>query len=182
MTGLGIDLEYVARFRGSARPEATAFARQVFSARERSAWNGPAAAAMAFTVKEAVAKALGTGLCLRRGPGVPCQDLAVLVDLTRRSIVVELQGAAAARAARIGAWRGSAWCWCDATVACTIAALLGGTGDSGRLEAGLARAWRGMKLKALWPSAPYGASTTIGDGTLVVDPSPSWPRELKPQQ
>jgi phosphopantetheine--protein transferase-like protein len=145
VAGLGIDIEYVARFAGCAHVPSTAFARQVFSARERSAWNGPAAAALAFTVKEAIAKALGTGLCLRRGPGVPCRDIEALVDLTTRSVAVELQGAAAARAARLGAWRGSAWCWCDANVACTIAALLGGNGDSASIDAGLARACDGLE-------------------------------------
>jgi len=145
VTGLGIDLEYVARFAGCARVPSTAFARQVFSARERSAWNGPAAAALAFTVKEAVAKALGTGLCLRRGPGVPCRDIEALVDLATRTIAVVLRGAAAARAARLGAEGGSAWCWCDATVACTIAALFGGSGDPAALDAGLARVLRGLQ-------------------------------------
>ena len=145
VTGLGIDLEYVARFAGSALAPSTAFARQVFSARERRAWNGPAAAASAFTAKEAIAKALGTGLCLRRGPGVPCRDIEVLVDLAARNVAVELRGAAAVQAARLGAEGGSAWCWCDGRVACTIAALFSGNGGSASLDAGLASVRRGIQ-------------------------------------
>lgn len=99
----------------------------MFGERERATCNGnAAAAALCFTAKEAIGKALGSGLCLRRGPGVPCQDIEVLVDLAARSVSVELHRAAAARAAWLEARFGLAWCWWDATVACTLAIMLDG--------------------------------------------------------
>jgi phosphopantetheine--protein transferase-like protein len=140
VTGLGIDLESVVRFAGIAFGPSTAFAKRVFGPRERSMWHGAAAAALCFTAKEAIAKALGSGLCLRRGPGVPCQDIEVLVDLTTPRVTVELHDAAAARAAEVRALRGSVWCWCDATVACTVAVLLGRALDSARIDSALAEA------------------------------------------
>ena len=102
----------------------------MFGERERATCNGnAAAAALCFTAKEAIGKALGSGLCLRRGPGVPCQDIEVLVDLAARSVSVELHRAAAARAAWLEARFGLAWCWWDATVACTLAIMLDGARD-----------------------------------------------------
>ena len=118
VTGVGIDFEQVARFTGEAGGPSAAFISRVFGERERATYNGnPAAAALGFTAKEAIGKALGSGLCLRRGPGVPCQDIEVLVDLAARRVTVELHGAAAVRAARLEARRGLAWCWWDANLA-----------------------------------------------------------------
>jgi len=145
VTGLGIDLESVARFAGIALGPSTAFAKRVFGPRERSIWHGAASAALCFTAKEAIAKALGSGLCLKHGPGVPCQDIEVLVDLTTPCVTVELHDAAAARAAQVRARCGSVWCWCDATVACTVAVLLGRTLDSARIDSALAKTWRVLR-------------------------------------
>ncbi len=145
MTGLGIDLERVARFSGDALGCSPAFLSRVFGERERSAWHGdPAAAALCFTAKEAIAKALGTGLGLKRGPGVPCQDIEVLVDLAAPSITVDLHGAAAVRAASAGARGGLTRCWCDATIAYTVAVLHNGALDERSADARLAGALRDL--------------------------------------
>ena len=145
VTGLGIDLERVARFADHALGRSPAFLSRVFGGRERSAWHGdPAAAALCFTAKEAIAKALGTGLSLKRGPVVPCQDIEVLVDLAAPSIAVDLHGAAAVRAASAGARGALTRCWCDATIACSVAVLHSGALDERSADARLAGALRDL--------------------------------------
>lgn len=147
VAGVGIDLERVERFAGEPPGPSPAFVKRVFGDAERAAWNGsPGAAALCFTAKEAIAKALGGGLRLERGPGVPCRDIEVLVDLGARSVAVRLRREAAERAAVLGARNGWIWCWYDATAACTVAVLLGdarsapgaGTPESASYGAGLA--------------------------------------------
>ena len=116
----------VKRFRDAAG-RSTPLARLGFSEGERAAWRGdPAAAALCFTAKEAISKAIGTGLRLgqERGPGVPCRDLEVLVDLGARRAAVQLSGEAAARAAELGADRGVLICRADGDTAAALAVLL----------------------------------------------------------
>jgi holo-[acyl-carrier protein] synthase len=68
MIRVGIDLENIKRFDLIQKGRKRAFYQRVYTPAERSAYGtDPVALALCFTAKEAVAKALGTGLTL----GIP---------------------------------------------------------------------------------------------------------------
>ena len=63
ISGIGVDIVRVERFKKHAENKDTRFCKRVFTKREREYLNGKGAESMAgiFAAKEAVSKALGTG-------------------------------------------------------------------------------------------------------------------------
>lgn len=155
ITGVGIDVEPVARFRGPGLGGSPAFRRRVLTQREQRRCRGDAAgAAVCFTAKEAVAKALGVGLGLGRGPGVPCRDIEVAFARGSRA-VVRLRGAAAALA-RARRWRSGLVLWqTDAQLVWSVAAGAADACATRRLRQRLAAALRdAMRRHAVRPQSP----------------------------
>ena len=99
--GIGTDIVEIARIKKAGQREA--FLRRVFSPRElaicRDRADFFASLAVRFAAKEAVLKALGSGLS-----GCSWQDIEVLAE-TNGKPTVELSGGAAAIASRLGAGR-----------------------------------------------------------------------------
>ena len=93
---LGIDLESIARFKLLAKPGGRAFFDRVYtSAEQASASDNPVLLALYFTAKEAVAKALGTGLGLNSAPAVSGKD-------------IEIRWTPGEERPRVALWRGAA--------------------------------------------------------------------------
>jgi holo-[acyl-carrier protein] synthase len=104
IVGIGVDIVEVARIAGALSRHGERFAKKVLSPVELSGFMGVTARAAwlakRFAAKEAVAKALGTGM----RAGVAFSQ----ITLSRRSTgapMIELTGMAAARAADLGAER-----------------------------------------------------------------------------
>ena len=95
IVGIGNDITEIARIKEACQKET--FVRRVYTVKEQElAKNSPAFLAGNFAVKEAVAKALGTGF-LKFGPG----DVEVLRDDLGKPYVL-LYGGAKARADALG--------------------------------------------------------------------------------
>ena len=93
---LGIDLESIARFKLVAKPGGRAFFDRVYtSAEQASASDNPVLLALYFTAKEAVAKALGTGLGLNSASAVSGKD-------------IEIRWTPGEERPRVALWRGAA--------------------------------------------------------------------------
>ena len=101
MIASGIDLVEIERFQETIRRYADRFLNRVFTPQElKEAGKNPASLAARFAAKEAVAKALGTGI----GP-VGWREIEILRGQAREPILY-LHGAAAQLAAqkRLSAW------------------------------------------------------------------------------
>ena len=155
VTGVGIDVEPVARFRGPGLGGSLAFRRRVLTRGEQRRCRGDAAGAAAcFTAKEAVAKALGVGLGFGRGPGVPCRDIEVAFARGARA-VVRLRGAAAALA-RARRWRSGCVLWqLDSQLVWSVAAGAADACATRGLRQRLAAALRdAMRRHSVRPPTP----------------------------
>lgn len=101
IVGLGIDLTEVSRISEMVIEHGDHFVERCFTAREADVGRGGRRwaehLAARFAAKEAVLKALGTGLT----GGISWTDIEIVVEATGRPTVV-LRGAAAARAATLG--------------------------------------------------------------------------------
>lgn len=102
--GIGTDLVAVARIAAALERFPGRFADRVLAAEERALWQArgrsPAWLARRFAGKEALSKALGTGI----GAEVRFHDLLILAD-DRGAPVVHLQGGAETRARALQAER-----------------------------------------------------------------------------
>lgn len=100
---VGLDLLDVGRFARACPGPACRFAQLVFTRRERRRYGAtPARLALCFSAKEAVAKALGTGLTIGAPPGVNAPCIEILAGPTERTARALLHGAAWAAARRQG--------------------------------------------------------------------------------
>lgn len=127
MIRTGLDLVEIGRVQASVDRFGDRFLRRVFTDAELAICNGrPASLAARFAAKEAVAKALGTGIwrC-----GIEWTDIEILNDPVSREPHVVLHRAAAARSAKIGVshWSISLTHSRDSAVAFTVA--IGGNTD-----------------------------------------------------
>ncbi len=97
--GLGIDLESIERFNLVMRPGGRAFFERVYTSGEQaSAGGNPVLLALYYTAKEAVAKALGTGLDVRGAAPVSGRDIEIHWTPGHKRPTVALWRGAAARA------------------------------------------------------------------------------------
>jgi phosphopantetheine--protein transferase-like protein len=79
MVSVGIDLERIVRFVCIPKGDGSAFYRRVYTPAERLACGkNPVLLALCFTAKEAVSKALGTGLTLGEPHRVAPTDIEIL--------------------------------------------------------------------------------------------------------
>ena len=101
MIALGTDILKVARIEAVVERQGERFVRRILTPREQEEYAGHSQAnrllAKRFSAKEAVAKALGTGI----GRGVSWQDICILHD-DNGAPRVELSGGAAAVARSLG--------------------------------------------------------------------------------
>ncbi len=99
IVGLGTDVVDVARFRATLRRQGRGFLERVFTLRERRYCEGKAARvehyAGRFAAKEAVLKAIGTGLTA----GMRWRDVEIVRAANGR-VSVKVSGAVAKRAGR----------------------------------------------------------------------------------
>jgi holo-[acyl-carrier protein] synthase len=96
--GVGIDLESIERFNLVTKPGGRAFFDRVYTSGERASASGnPVLLALYYTAKEAVAKALGTGLDLS-GAAVSGKDIEIRWTPGEERPTVVLWRGAAARA------------------------------------------------------------------------------------
>lgn len=101
MIRTGVDLVEIDRVQASALRFGERFLRRVFTPEELAICGGrPASLAARFAAKEAVAKALGTGIwrC-----GIEWTDIEILRDEETREPLLVLHRAAAKRSDQIGA-------------------------------------------------------------------------------
>lgn len=96
---VGIDLESIERFNLVTKPGGRAFFERVYTSGERASARGnPVLLALYYTAKEAVAKALGTGLDLSGAARVSGRDIEIHWTPGQERPSVALWGGAAARA------------------------------------------------------------------------------------
>jgi holo-[acyl-carrier protein] synthase len=96
---LGIDLESIERFTLITRPGGHAFFDRVYTSGEQaSAGSNPVLLALYYTAKEAVAKALGTGLHPSAAARVSGRDIEIHWTPGEKRPTVALRRAAAVRA------------------------------------------------------------------------------------
>lgn len=92
---LGIDVVDTTRFARLCPGPSCTFARAMFTREELRLYGGSTAnLALCFSAKEAVGKALGTGLALLQGPGVPASSVEVLSGAGGTAPRAVLHGAA----------------------------------------------------------------------------------------
>ena len=131
IVGLGIDVVEVERIRDLHRRRGERFQRRVFTPGEIAACLGRAdpapSLAARFAAKEAGMKALGTGW----GEGVGWRDLEVVSEAGRPPHL-ELHGAAAARAAALGAEGWHLSLSHDAGISAAVVVLESGPGGGRR--------------------------------------------------
>lgn len=117
-------MESVARFRLATKPGGRAFLDRVYTSAERR-WvsTDPLRLALCFTAKEAVAKALGTGLGLSHAATTNCQDIEIRWEPGQERPTATLRGRAAARAAALQltnvavCWHHTPWLACAVATA-----------------------------------------------------------------
>jgi phosphopantetheine--protein transferase-like protein len=120
---IGIDAVGVGRFARICPGPDCHFAQVVFTVGERRRYGtDPAQLALCFSAKEAVGKALGTGLTVGPPPGVPAACIEVVVGPATPSPSIVLHGQAWAAARKQG-FRSVdiAWARCgDLAISCAI--------------------------------------------------------------
>ena len=122
MVKVGVDLEPIARFDFVRTRGGAAFYRRVFTPKERAALGrDPVTTALYFTVKEAVAKVLGTGLALDSRDGVAGSEIEVSTVDGQDAPTVQLRGRAAEVAAELKLSSVKLLCTRGRTTICSLA-------------------------------------------------------------
>lgn len=95
MIRVGIDLERIERFAFVQKPGGDAFYRRVYTLAEQLAFGRePVLLALCYTAKEAVSKALGTGMLPSTPKSVSCLDIEILYNCELDQPLVTLKGEA----------------------------------------------------------------------------------------
>jgi holo-[acyl-carrier protein] synthase len=138
MVGIGVDLERIDRFAKFREEGWAAFLRSVYTPGERVRFGmNPLRLALCFTAKEAVSKALGTGLHLSHPDAVRCTDIEIECPKITDEPRVALKGKALEVADRLKLSE-IILCWRhNDSLAYSIAIGADNTDDIPRLRAGL---------------------------------------------
>jgi len=139
MLSVGVDLERIERFTFVQKQRGESFYRKVFTPSEQAACLlNPLRLALWFTAKEAVAKALKTGLALGQPNAVCCTDIEIACQYGIDDPQVTLRGKAIEEARQRGMGAVLLRWYHNGSLACSLAGCVSNPYEADELQCALA--------------------------------------------